>query len=230
MKGSSWQGILSTCDDVDAMVTRVSALPPAMLGPPMLAVVGNGALAASLPGTRSQAVLVLADDVRTRVLRLREDLVDEPTRDQILLVLVLYLDERIMQMLSDDLCLSWPMLQREWLGSTHGGDELYRILGHVLAMPEPPAALLEVFYFCLNSGFMGRHVGQPAVIEAWKDRLRMAIAARDEAGQSSSGTSDGAAEAYLSQVPRSPAWLYLGSLILVFALALLLVALSNHVL
>jgi type IV/VI secretion system ImpK/VasF family protein len=147
-------------------------------------------------------------------------------------VLVLYLDERIMQMLSQDLCLSWPMLQREWLGSTHGGDELYRILGHVLGMPEPPPALLEVFYFCLNSGFMGRHAGQPAVIEAWKDRLRMAIAARAVLGHPSAAmvtaTGDGAADAYLGQVPRSPAWLYLGSMLLVFTLAALLVALSNH--
>ncbi|HWN71032.1 MAG TPA: DotU family type IV/VI secretion system protein, partial [Haliangium sp.] len=112
----------------------------------------------------------------------------------------------------------------------HGGDELYRILGHVLTMPEPPMALLEVFYFCLNSGFMGRHAGQPAVIEAWKDRLRLAIAARDEAGQSSTATRDDVVDAYLGQVPCSPAWLYLGSLILVFTLAVLLVALSNHAL
>jgi type IV/VI secretion system ImpK/VasF family protein len=227
MKGSSWQAILSACDEVDAMVTRTSALPPS--GPPVLAVVGNGALAASLPGPRSQAVLLLADEVRARVLRLREELAGEPARDQILLVLVLYLDERIMQMLSQDLCLSWPMLQREWLGTTHGGDELYRILGHVLAMPEPPPALLEVFYFCLNSGFMGRHAGQPAVIEAWKDRLRMAIAARTDVGQPSTASADGPAEAYLSQVPRSPAWLYLGSLLVVLTLAALLVTLSNHV-
>jgi type IV/VI secretion system ImpK/VasF family protein len=227
MKGSSWQAILSACDEVDTMVTRTSALPPS--GPPVLAVVGNGALAASLPGPRSQAVLLLADEVRARVLRLREELAGEPARDQILLVLVLYLDERIMQMLSQDLCLSWPMLQREWLGTTHGGDELYRILGHVLAMPEPPPALLEVFYFCLNSGFMGRHAGQPAVIEAWKDRLRMAIAARTDVGQPSTASADGPAEAYLGQVPRSPAWLYLGSLLVVLTLAALLVTLSNHV-
>lgn len=227
MKGSSWQAILSACDEVDAMVTRTSALPPS--GPPVLAVVGNGALAASLPGPRSQAVLLLADEVRARVLRLREELAGEPARDQILLVLVLYLDERIMQMLSQDLCLSWPMLQREWLGTTHGGDELYRILGHVLAMPEPPPALLEVFYFCLNSGFMGRHAGQPAVIEAWKDRLRMAIAARTDVGQPSTASGDGVADAYLGQVPRSPAWLYLGSLLVVLTLAALLVTLSNHV-
>jgi type IV/VI secretion system ImpK/VasF family protein len=227
MKGSAWQAILSACDDVDAMVTRTCALPPPMPGPPVLAVVGNGALAASLPGARSQSVLVLAEEVRARILALREELVDEPARDQILLVLVLYLDERVMQMLSTDLCLSWPMLQREWLGSTHGGDELYRILGHVLAMPEPPRALLEVFYFCLNSGFMGRHAGQPAVIEAWKDRLRMAIAAQDDAGQSSRDTSDDTS-AYLSRMPRSPAWLYLGSVTLAGALAVLLVALSNY--
>lgn len=232
MRGTSWQSILSTCDDVDAMVTRTSALAMPVsgpyAGPPVLSVVGSAAVAA-MPAPRSHAVLVLAEEVRARILRLREELAGEPARDHIVLVLVLFLDERVMQMLPEDLCLSWPMLQREWLGSTHGGDELYRILEHVLAMAEPPLALLEVFYFCLNSGFMGRHAGQPALIEAWKDRLRMAIAARDQAAQAGSGNpDDSSGQAYLSQAPRSPAWMYLGALFLVAALAVLLLVLSNQ--
>lgn len=229
MRGTSWQSILSACDDVDAMVARTSALAMPVSAPPVLSVVGNAAVAAQLSPSRSQAVLVLAGEVRARILRLREELAAEPARDHIVLVLVLYLDERVMQMLSEDLCLSWPMLQREWLGSTHGGDELYRILEHVLAMAEPPPALLEVFYFCLNSGFVGRHAGQPALIEAWKDRLRMAIAARDVAAQAAPGNLDESSEqAYLSQAPRSPAWMYLGALCLVAVLAALLVVLSNQ--
>jgi len=232
MRGTSWQSILSTCDDVDAMVTRTSALAMPVsapyAGPPVLSVVGNAAVAA-MPAPRSHAVLVLAEEVRARILRLREELAGEPARDHIVLVLVLFLDERVMQMLPEDLCLSWPMLQREWLGSTHGGDELYRILEHVLAMAEPPPALLEVFYFCLNSGFMGRHAGQPALIEAWKDRLRMAIAARDQAAHAGAGNPDeSSGQAYLSQAPRSPAWMYLGALVLVAALAVLLLVLSNQ--
>jgi type IV/VI secretion system ImpK/VasF family protein len=229
MKGSSWQSILSACDDVDAMVARTCALPVPVIAPPVLSVVGNAAVAAPHAQPRSQAVLVLAGEVRARILRLREELASEPSRDHIVLVLVLYLDERIMQMLAEDLCLSWPMLQREWLGSTHGGDELYRILEHVLAMAEPPLALLEVFYFCLNSGFVGRYAGQPTLIEAWKDRLRMAIAARDQATQAAAGNPDEPSEqAYLSEAPRSPAWMYLGALCLVIVLAVLLVVLSNQ--
>lgn len=229
MRGTSWQSILSACDDVDAMVARTCALPMPVTAPAMLSVVGNAAVAAPLPAPRGQAVLVLAGEVRARVLRLREELAGEPARDHIVLVLVLYLDERVMQMLAEDLCLSWPMLQREWLGSTHGGDELYRILEHVLAMADPPLALLEVFYFCLNSGFMGRHAGQPASIEAWKDRLRMAIAARDPAAQAGAGNFDeSSGQAYLTRAPRSPAWMYLGALCLVAALAALLVVLSNQ--
>lgn len=232
MRGTSWQSILSACDDVDAMVARTSALampaPAPYAGPPVLSVVGNAAVAAA-PAPRSQAVLFLAEEVRARILRLREELASEPARDHIVLILVLFLDERVMQMLPEDLCLSWPMLQREWLGSTHGGDELYRILEHVLAMAEPPLALLEVFYFCLNSGFVGRYAGQPALIEAWKERLRMAIAARDQAAQEGTGYSDEPSDqVYLSQAPRSPAWMYLGALLLVAALAVVLVALSNQ--
>jgi type IV/VI secretion system ImpK/VasF family protein len=232
MRGTSWQSILSTCDDVDAMVTRTRALAMPVsgphAGPPVLSVVGSAAVAA-MPAPRSHAVLVLAEEVRARILRLREELAGEPARDHIVLVLVLFLDERIMQMLPEDLCLSWPMLQREWLGSTHGGDELYRILEHVLAMAEPPPALLEVFYFCLNSGFMGRHAGQPALIEAWKDRLRMTIAARDQAAQAGASDPDeSSGQGYLSQAPRSPAWMYLGALSLVAALAVLLLVLSNQ--
>jgi type IV/VI secretion system ImpK/VasF family protein len=228
MKGTSWQAILSACDDVDAMVARTCALPAPVSAPPVLSVVGNTAVA-PYAAPRSQAVLVLAGEVRARILRLREELASEPARDHIVLVLVLYLDERVMQMLSEDLCLSWPMLQREWLGSTHGGDELYRILEHVLGMAEPPLALLEVFYFCLNSGFVGRHAGQPALIEAWKDRLRMAIAARDPASQAHAGKPDeSSGQAYLGEAPRSPAWMYLGALGLVAVLALLLVVLSNQ--
>lgn len=208
------------------MVARAGTL--AVAAAPALAVIGGShAMPAETSGMGEHSLFALAEDVRARLARLREALANEPACDQVLLVLVLYLDERIMQALPADLRLGWPMLQHEWLGTTNGGDEFYRILEGVLAMPAPPRSLLEIFYFCLNSGFVGRYAGQPSMIDAWKDRLRAAITATGmplATGAHPIAPDD----AYLAMVPRPATWLYLGTVAIVIAVAVVLVLLSNH--
>lgn len=202
-KSGFWDAIFSTGDDVDRLVGRAVA---------------------ALPATgESDVLLHLHDDLRARLERLRSAIGAAAQSERIMLILIFYFDERVMQKLPDTVRRRWSPLQVEWIGSSHGGTEFYRVLDRMLQDEHTPSLVFEVFYFCLNSGFVGRYAGNPDAIEAHKDYLRSRIAVPD------SGTPQRRVPGGRTPLPRPrhPAWYYAGTLVSIAALAVVVTALTN---
>jgi len=170
---------------------------------------------------------VLADlnrRVRERVVELGKALAQEAGCDDAIKALVIYLDERIMTRLPDYLSLSWPLLQIAYTRSTTGGDDFYRFAGELRAQPSTPSFVFEVYYFCLENGFVGRYANDLVAIERYQQWLREAI----DLPRVSNETTD-TAETSTHVVKPVPAWMAyaisLGAVVLVTATMTLL---SNY--
>ncbi|WP_428261499.1 DotU family type IV/VI secretion system protein [Haliangium sp.] len=180
----------------------------------------------AFPGQLDEAagasLAALHDRVRQVVGELRDALHAEPERDRVTLLLVLYLDERIMHRLSDAHRLRWPPLQREWLGTSRGGDEFYRILDRLLEDPRTASILFETFYYCLANGFVGRYAGHPDIIAGYGERLRERIAVPELSPDPASPVRPGRLPP-----PFRPGWYYLGTALAMLALAVLATVLTG---
>lgn len=113
--------------------------------------------------------------VEERVDALQHELRDQPGSEQAMTALVLDFDERIMARLPEYLRLRWPLLQTARTRSATGGDDFYRFADELRANPRTPSFVLEVYYFCLAHGFVGRYADDLASIERYKHVLREAI-------------------------------------------------------
>lgn len=212
MRHELWQAILRAYEDVDRMVAQAAGVPAAIPGQPS---------GEAVPGGRG-ALTALYERVRERLAALRAELAEAPAREHAMLALVIALDERIMHGMPEELGLSWPLLQTEWLGSADGGDAFYRIIDTVEGDPSTPSFLFEVFYFCLSQGFVGRYIGQPDAIEGYQQRLRARIVVPE-----ATPPGPGAPVTRRAVRVRSPAWYYLGSILMVVLLTAMLVSISN---
>lgn len=199
-----WHAVLGAVRDVDRAVARMG---------------GAGAST----GAGSEALAALHGQVRDRLDRLRVELRAHADGDRMMLVLILFEDERIMRGLPDDLRLSWPLLQVAWIGSSRGGEEFYRILELLLEDQRTSGLLLEIFYFCLSHGFAGRFAGNAEAIEGYRGRLRARIPVPE-------GADAGRPHQEASGAPgrqMHPAWYYLGTAAAMAGLLVLMTALSN---
>lgn len=162
--------------------------------------------------------------VQERIASLGPALAHEPGRDDVLVALVLYFDERIMMRLPDYLRLSWPLLQIAYTRSTTGGDDFYRFVNERLAKPSTPSLVLETYYFCLEQGFVGRYANDLAGIEHHQRLLRESIELPRVAGD----TSDTTAEVSTAETKPVSAWgAYAISLLVVVLVTASLTLLSN---
>ncbi|MCX4244135.1 DotU family type IV/VI secretion system protein [Paraliomyxa miuraensis] len=167
---------------------------------------------------------LLRSDVRARVIKLETELVSEPGRDEAIKALVLYLDERIMERLPDYLEMSWSRLQTDYTGRHTGGEDFYRFLADLVASPATPSFVFEVYYFCLENGFVGRYANDLESIEERKLLLRNKI----EQPLVASEVGDTAEVSTRSGRPI-PAWVaYAISLGVVVVLTASLTLLSNY--
>jgi type VI secretion system protein ImpK len=131
------------------------------------------------PGARPD-LAALRRDVWRRLDRLRVTLSASMSAEQAVRVLVplLYLiDEKVLLRLGaggGGTAPSWQLLQRAFQ-TEDGGDAFFdevNALGH-----DTPAILFEVYLFCLQAGFEGRHAGEPEELDRYKQRLAEKIAA-----------------------------------------------------
>jgi type IV/VI secretion system ImpK/VasF family protein len=113
----------------------------------------------------------LHEAVRARLEPLWRQLAGEDGSDRNRRALVIYLDERIMGLLPEYLALSWPLLQTELTGATTGGTDFFRLVDHALQDPRCPPLVLEVYYFCLNHGFVGMHAKDTVQLDHHKRSL-----------------------------------------------------------
>lgn len=167
-----WETLLAALDDVDGLIA--GAIPPGT-------VAGKGIGVAALR--------VLRAEIRGRLDDLAVSLsvmYDQAEADRMLLPLVFFLDEVVMAQLPLEDKLAWPLLQEDVLTGEDGGEVFYKNADDLL---EPPAGdpALEIYYYCLESGFHGRFE-DAASIEVYKRKLRNAIALGDAAAASTPAT------------------------------------------
>ncbi|AUX29130.1 MULTISPECIES: DotU family type IV/VI secretion system protein [Sorangium] len=66
---------------------------------------------------------------------------------------------------------AWPELQRDLFPDGDGGDAFYEQAAALLRQPDAPPFVIGAYLFCLQAGFQGRLVDDPARIPQWKARL-----------------------------------------------------------
>ncbi len=172
-----------------------------------------------------QGLVSLREKIVARLGTLWQQLEREDGHEPVRMALTIYIDERVMGLLPEYLRWSWPLLQKDLTGSTTGGTEFFRFIDHALHDPMTPQLVLEVYYFCLNHGFMGMHANDLMKLDEHKGRLkaRMALPAVVLPAPSD-------AEPELDVLPtRWPSWsYYVLALVFVVAVTALLTMLSNY--
>jgi type IV/VI secretion system ImpK/VasF family protein len=158
---------------------------------------------AAAPDTAQHAILYqLHEDVHARIEQLRAALAAEPGGEQAMLALVLYFDEYIMGLLPDFLATSWPLLQTRLTGRKTGGSDFFRLIDRLIETEPRPEFALEVYLFCLRSGFSGQYADDLVALDRYQQRLRARIAAPEPPHLRE------AASAVLPRPIRSPALYY----------------------
>lgn len=92
----------------------------------------------------------------------------------VLIPIVIYCDE-LANAVTRGAPRQWEPLQSEKFNIENGGELFYWSVEERLRQQETPPLVFEVFYFCLNDGFVGMHQGDPRKIDEYKDRLRKRI-------------------------------------------------------
>ena len=118
-------------------------------------------------------VIAIRSEVRTKLVRLKAQLSSSLTERELhycLFPIVLYADEMVQSSYRGG-AVEWVPLQRELYNVDNGGELFYRALDNLFHKEETLPLIFEVFYFCLNDGFMGKFISEPYNINEYKDRL-----------------------------------------------------------
>lgn len=92
----------------------------------------------------------------------------------VLFPLVVYCDELVNAVARGQIS-RWEPLQSELYEIDNGGELFYSILEDRLRQAETHPIVFEVFYFCLNDGFVGMYQGNPKKLDEYKARLKERI-------------------------------------------------------
>lgn len=234
MSRALWETVLAALDDVDVLIER--AIPPGTVAGKGIGVAALRVLRAEIKGRLDQLQDLLAA------------MYDPAEAERMLLPLVFYLDERVMALLPLADKLAWPLLQDDVIPGDDGGEVFYKNADTLLniwgsgspsasSAPnpglKPPAKdpALQLYYYCLGDGFHGRF-DDAASIEAYKRRLRAAIAPDDAASTSPTDATEpddasGSASAPLPG-PRLPTAVYIAGTVVLAALIYVLPALLSN--
>ena len=99
----------------------------------------------------------------------------------VLVPIVIYADE-LARVMTRGSVQQWEPLQSETFNIENGGELFYWAIEERLKLPDTLPLVFEVFYFCLNDGFVGMYRGDPRKIEEVKDRLRKRIPTKPTGG------------------------------------------------
>lgn len=119
----------------------------------------------------------MRDGMRRLLDSLRKELSRTLTEHEVysvLIPIVIYCDE-LANTVTRGSVQRWEPLQSEKFNIENGGELFYWSIEERLRQQETHPLVFEVFYFCLNDGFVGMHQGDPRKIEEYKDRLRKRI-------------------------------------------------------
>lgn len=161
MKLSHWKTILLAYRRVDDLLD--AELPP---------------LEASRERLSPETLEALARRLRFEVEGLRAalsgDLRSEEV-EQALQPFTFLADEKALRRLDDADAPHWPLLQLQLFGVDSGGDAFFDLADSGLRRQDTPPLLFEMLHFCLTAGFTGRHVGHPARLRDYRERLSARI-------------------------------------------------------
>jgi len=119
-------------------------------------------------------LVALRAALRSCLLSLKEEFtrssLTEMERFHVLIPLTLYTDE-LARTATQNRVDAWPPLQRELLECDDGGVRFYKHLDGLLAKEETLPLIFEVFYLCLNGGFVGQYRNNPGKLEEYKQVL-----------------------------------------------------------
>ena len=198
MKHYLWGVVLKALDQIEARCQEERA----ELARRVLA--QSGTRSPQLLTEAQKSVVETLKDLRTQ---LRHNLTEEEIY-RVLFALVISLDERMWSKLFRDFEVAWPPMQEELLGVDVGGDLFFDAVDELLVRADVSPFVLEVYYYCLKSGFQGRLESQPAMIERYVSRLAARIPAPvPEAGQPP--------DVPLRWTESHPGWIYAAAAILV---------------
>lgn len=125
-------------------------------------------------------IVRMRDNLRKLLDALRKELsrtLTEHTVYSVLVPIVIYADE-LARVITRGSVQSWEPLQSEIFNIENGGELFYWAIDERLRQQETPPIVFEVFYFCLNDGFVGMYAGDPRKVEEYKELLRKHISLR----------------------------------------------------
>jgi type IV/VI secretion system ImpK/VasF family protein len=92
----------------------------------------------------------------------------------VLVPIVVYADE-IARVVTRGSVQIWEPLQSETFNIENGGELFYWQIDERLRHQATHPLVFEVFYFCLNDGFVGMYQGDPRKVDEYKDQLKRRI-------------------------------------------------------
>lgn len=158
---------------------------------------------------------------------------------ELLLPLVIYCDELVLNKLPKSVRPAWPVLQAELFQINDGGERFFQMVDEKLQQTQASRLLLEVLYYCLGCGFLGRYVSEPAKVLQYKTQLaeRLQLHAKESRPPSQyrraerkarSSAVDPTAALPGAHLPLiAPVVLYLATVLILCAVPAALLALSN---
>jgi type IV/VI secretion system ImpK/VasF family protein len=119
----------------------------------------------------------LREGVRRTLVSLKKEISQTLTDHEVYYVLipiVIYCDELVLSV-TKGAVTRWEPLQSELFNIENGGELFYWSMEERFRQVETHPLVFEVFYFCLNDGFLGMHQADLRKIEEYKERLRKRI-------------------------------------------------------
>ena len=121
----------------------------------------------------------LRSQLRTELEQLRAAITEQYSEREayfVLFPLIAHCDELVKKLILDINQLQWPPLQQELYQVVDAGDLFYESLDNALAKPDTLPLVYQLYYFCLQDGFCGRHGINPERHTDYLNKLRQHIA------------------------------------------------------
>lgn len=116
----------------------------------------------------------------------------------------------------------WPPLQGELFHIDDAGEVFFNTLDDLMLKPQTLPFLYEVFYLCLNDGFVGRYAGNPAKIEEYLQLLKTKIPLAEISSLECIPEAPPLVEEY-----ESPVWYYVAAGLVFLACYFILAAMAR---
>jgi type VI protein secretion system component VasF len=122
-------------------------------------------------------LVVLRSEIRKRLVWLKARLAEVLTEREVyycLFPLVVYTDELVFSVAESN-AVAYEPLQSELYEIDNGGELFYTLIEDLLRKDETLPIIFEIFYFCLNDGFLGLYESDKHKREEYKNRLSFRI-------------------------------------------------------